>query len=429
VTKEYLTIEKSRGIQGEISVPGDKSISHRALILGGIADGMTEVKGLLRGEDTLHTLRAFQKMGVKIQDSRDVLQIRGIGPRGLQEPQEVLDLGNSGTGIRLLTGLLAGHDLFVVLTGDSYLCQRPMGRITQPLRKMGAIILGRDNGRLAPLAVQGGALKGIDYTSPVASAQVKSAILFAGLNAEGRTSVTEPFPSRDHTERMLRQFGVKVKQENNTVTVKGGALLKGAHIGIPGDFSSAAFFLVAALIVDGSDLLIRNVGVNPTRTGLLSILKRMGARIDLMEKGEGEEPVADIHVLSSSLKGTSIGPDEVPGAIDEFPVLCVAAACAEGKTQIQGASELRVKETDRIHAMSVNLLAAGIDVEELEDGMVIQGQETLQGGECDSFGDHRVAMSMAVAGLRSEGRTTIHDTGCIGTSFPGFVELLKSVNR
>ncbi len=424
---EVLTVEKSNGITGELTVPGDKSISHRAVILGSIAQGTTEVQGLLRGEDTLNTLKAFTKMGVDVKDRGERLLIRGAGLRGLREPEEVLDMGNSGTGMRLLAGLLAGQDFFSVLTGDPYLCRRPMGRVTRPLREMGAGIFGRDNGQLAPLAIQGGELRGIDYDSPMASAQVKSALLLAGLNAAGRTSVTEPYLSRDHTERMFRKFGVPVKREGTNVSVNGGKELQGTRIDIPGDFSSAAFFLVAALIVEGSDLLIRNVGINPTRVGLLSILSRMGAKIEFENRKEGEEPVADLHVKSSLLQATTIGSGEVPAAIDEFPILCVAAAFAEGETRITGASELRTKETDRIRAMAVNLRIVGAEVEEFDDGMVVRGGELLKGGECNSFGDHRVAMAMAVAGLRCSQGITVQDTGCIRTSFPGFAGTLKNV--
>ncbi len=426
---ERMHVQRSQGIHGEISVPGDKSISHRAVMLGSIASGMTEVRGLLRGEDTLGTLRAFQKLGVRIEDRGERLLIYGTGLKGLKEPKNVLDLGNSGTGLRLLSGLLAGQDFFTVLTGDRYLRGRPMGRIVRPLREMGAQIVGRDGGRLVPLAIQGGNLKGIDYHSPVSSAQVKSAILLAGLNARGRTSVSEPYPSRDHTERMFHLFGCELKREGTTVSLSGRSHLSGCSLAVPGDFSSAAFFIVAALIVEGSDLLIRKVGINPTRIGFLKILKRMGAAIRIESQEEGEEPVADIQVRTSSLDGTSVAPEEVPSTIDEFPALCVAAAFANGETRITGASELRVKETDRIHAMTVNLRAVGADVEERKDGLVIQGREMLSGGTCRSFGDHRVAMAMAVAGLRCERETTIEDTACIRTSFPGFRETLERVNR
>jgi 3-phosphoshikimate 1-carboxyvinyltransferase len=426
---EILRVEKSDGIAGETEVPGDKSISHRAVILGSIARGTTEVQGLLRGEDTLNTLKAFTKMGVDVQDKGERLLIRGAGLRGLREPEDVLDMGNSGTGMRLLAGLLAGQDFFTVLTGDPYLRQRPMARITRPLREMGAVIYGRENGRLAPLAIQGGKLQGIEYDSPVASAQVKTALLLAGLNAAGQTSVTEPCLSRDHTERMLQKFGVPVKREGTKVSVNGGKELQGIRFKIPGDFSSAAFFIVAALIVEGSDLLIRNVGINSTRVGLFTILSRMGAKIEFENRKEGEEPVADIHVRSSSLKATTIVPEEVPAAIDEFPILCTAAAFAEGETRITGASELRAKETDRIRAMTTNLRTVGAKVEEFDDGMVVHGQEVLQGGKCSSFGDHRIAMAMAVAGLRCSQGMTVRDTGCIRTSFPGFMETLRSVNQ
>jgi 3-phosphoshikimate 1-carboxyvinyltransferase len=427
---EQLSVKPSKGLRGEITVPGDKSISHRAVILGAIAEGRTEIRGLLRGEDTLNTVKAFRQMGVAVEDGGDRLVIEGAGRRGLQEPRDLLDMGNSGTGMRLLAGLLAGQDFFSVLTGDVYLRQRPMRRVTRPLRAMGATILGRDGGRFAPLAIRGGHLAGIDHISPVSSAQVKSAVLLAGLHAQGgRTSVTEPYPSRDHTERMLRQFGGRIETVGTTVTVDGGQRLSGCAIDVPADFSSAAFFAVAALIVKGSDLHLRGVGVNPTRTGLLPILQRMGARIEVAPRGEGEEPIADLHVVSSPLRGTTVTPDEVPAAIDEFPILCVAAAFAQGETTIAGASELRVKETDRIRAMRENLQAVGADVSEREDGLVIRGGTPLRGARCNSFGDHRIVMAMAVAGLCGAGETVIEDTACIGTSFPGFRKILESVNR
>jgi 3-phosphoshikimate 1-carboxyvinyltransferase len=422
-------INKSQGLKGEVRIPGDKSISHRAVIFGSIAEGATEVRGFLRGEDTLNTLKAFVQMGVKIREERDVLLIRGVGHRGLQEPLDVLDMGNSGTGMRLLAGLLAGQAFFSVMTGDTYLLQRPMGRITRPLREMGAVILGREDGRLAPLAIAGGGLRRIEYESPVSSAQVKSAILLAGLHAEGITSVLEPYPSRDHTERMLRQFGCRVGQEGCKVSIEGGQRLSGRKIQVPADFSSAAFFIVAGLLVEGSDIIIRDVGINPTRTGLLTILKRMGAEIHLTRKTDGDEPLADIRVQRSRLRGTAVTSEEVPAAIDEFPILCVAAALAEGETRITGASELRVKETDRIRALAVNLKTLGAPVEELEDGLVIQGAPALKGGKCNSFGDHRVAMAMAVAGLCCEDGVLIEDTDCVRTSFPGFWETLDKVNR
>ncbi len=426
---EQLSVKPCKGLRGEIAVPGDKSISHRAVILGAIAEGPTEIRGLLRGADTLNTVKAFRQMGVAVEDGGDRLVIEGTARRGLQEPRDLLDMGNSGTGMRLLAGLLAGQDFFSVLTGDVYLRQRPMRRVTRPLRAMGATILGREGGRFAPLAIRGGKLAGIDHISPVSSAQVKSAVLLAGLHAQGRTSVTEPYPSRDHTERMLRQFGGRIETVGTTVTVDGGQRLSGCAIDVPADFSSAAFFTVAALIVKKSDLLLRGVGVNPTRTGLLPILQRMGARIEVAPRGEGEEPMADLHVVSSPLRGTTVTPDEVPAAIDEFPILCVAAAFAEGETTLTGASELRVKETDRIRAMRENLQALGADVSERDDGLVIRGGVPLRGARCNSFGDHRIAMAMAVAGLCCAGETVVEDTACIGTSFPGFRKILESAIR
>lgn len=426
---EKATVKKSKGLSGEITVPGDKSISHRAVLMGAIAEGITEVRGFLRGEDTLNTLKACRRMGVAVEEAGDDLTIHGVGLQGLQEPQDVLDLGNSGTGMRLLAGLLAGQNFFSVMTGDSYLRQRPMARITRPLREMGARIMGRDDARLAPLAIQGGGLSPMVYHSPVSSAQVKSAILLAGLCTEGTTTVIEPCPSRDHTERMFRQFGCPVAQEGTTVSIDGGRRLAGREIQVPGDFSSAAFFIVAALCVPGSEILVHNVGTNPTRTGLLTILKRMGADIRVSAKVNGDEPLADIQIAASRLQGTEVSADEVPTTIDEFPILCVAAALAEGETRITGAAELRVKETDRIRAMTFNLTAVGAEVEELDDGLMIQGRETLKGGRCKSFGDHRIAMAMAVAGLCCSKGTTIEDTGCIGTSFPGFWETLDEVNR
>ncbi len=424
-----LIVKKSGPLKGELRVPGDKSISHRAVILGSIAEGETEIRGLLRGEDSLNTLRAFRKMGVAIRDEGERIIIQGAGLSGLQEPEGVLDMGNSGTGMRLLVGLLAGRDFFAVLTGDEYLRRRPMERVTRPLRMMGASILGREDARLAPLAIRGGGLRGMEHVSPVSSAQVKSSLLFAGLSASGRTSVTEPTLSRDHTERMLRQFGYVVEREGTTVSVQGGGALSACSVDIPADFSSAAFFLVAASLIEGSQVVLRDVGINPTRVGLLKILQRMGSGIRVDRKEGGEEPTADLFVRGGDLAGTTVLPDEVPSTIDEFPILCVAAAFARGETKISGAAELRVKETDRIRAMVENLRAVGAEVEEYDDGLAIRGRDTLRGGLCKSFGDHRVAMSMAVAGLRCDRGTTIEDVSCIQTSFPGFRESLQRVSR
>lgn len=365
-------------------------------------------------------------MGVEIQESPERLDVQGKGLWGLSEPNGPIDCGNSGTGIRLLAGLLAGQDFFTVLTGDTSIRRRPMGRVVRPLREMGASIAGRRGGELAPLAITGGKLRGIAYTSPVASAQVKSALLLAGLFAEGATSVTEPRVSRDHTERIFRYFGIACSQHGATVSVEGrpAAGWPAKDLRVPGDFSAAAFFLVAATIVTGSHVTIRRVGVNPTRVGLLTILTRMGADIQVMNIAEeAGEPVADLVVRSAALKGVTVTAEEIPNMIDEFPILCVAASVAEGDTIVSGAEELRVKESDRIATMAAELRKMGVSMTERPDGMVIHGggeKARLTGGCCESHGDHRIAMSMAVAGLVAEGATTIADSGCIETSFPGF---------
>jgi 3-phosphoshikimate 1-carboxyvinyltransferase len=425
-----ITIRPALSVKGEIIVPGDKSISHRSIMLGAIANGTTSVRGFLRGGDNMATMGAFRSMGVQIDDDGETVVIKGKGLHGLVEPGDVIDCGNSGTTIRLITGLLAGQSFFSVVTGDQYLRKRPMKRVVEPLTRMGARILGRNQGSLAPLAISGGALNAIGYESPVSSAQVKSAIMLAGLYADGETSVREPSLSRDHSERMFRLFGASLEVFNNGVTVKGGVELQGQDITVPGDISSATFFMVAALITPGSELLIRNVGVNPTRTGAIDILQSMGGDIQLLDQRElSGEPVADILVRSSRLKGCAIAGSVVPRAIDEFPAICVAAACAEGTTTIREARELRVKETDRISAMATNLRLLGVPVEECDDGMTVSGVERLTGGSLDSFGDHRIAMSLAVAALVSTDGITIADTGCVATSFPTFFPLLEKVTR
>jgi 3-phosphoshikimate 1-carboxyvinyltransferase len=421
-----LKVTKSGGLKGVISVPGDKSISHRAVILGSIAGGTTTVRGFLPAEDCLRTAAVFRMMGVAIEQRGDALRIEGRGLRGLAEPSDVLDLGNSGTGMRLLTGLMAGQSFFSVVTGDETLRRRPMRRVVDPLRQMGAVIAGRNGGEFAPLAVTGRPLKGIRYDLPVASAQVKSALLLAGLTAEGPTRLTEPSASRDHTERMLLAFGADLRVEGTTVTVHPAESLKSRDLEIPGDPSSAAFFVVAALIVPGSELTIRSVGVNPTRTGFIDVLHQMGADLRLENRREiGGEPAADLVVRSGPLKGVAVDPALVPRAIDEFPVLAVAAAFAEGETLIRGAEELRVKESDRIAVMAAELRKLGARVEELPDGLRITGGAPLAGAVCESRGDHRVAMAMAVAGLAASGETLIEDAACIETSFPGFESLLR----
>ena len=423
-----ITIHPASPVKGEIIVPGDKSISHRSVMLGAIANGVTTVRGFLRGEDNMATMGAFRAMGVRIEDDGETVAIHGKGLHGLNEPADIIDCGNSGTSIRLLTGLLAGQSFFTVVTGDQYLRKRPMKRVVEPLTRMGARIMGRDKGTLAPLAISGGALNAIGYESPVSSAQVKSAIMLAGLYADGETSVREPTLSRDHSERMFRLFGASLRVFNNGVTVRGGTELAGQEISVPGDISSAAFFMVAALITAGSELLIRNVGINPTRTGIIDILRSMGGRIELHNEREvSGEPVADILVRSSQLKAIDIAGPVVPRAIDEFPAICVAAACAEGRTTVRDARELRVKETDRIAAMATNLRILGVTVEECDDGMDIIGAERLGGGAVESFGDHRIAMSLSVAALVSHGGITIGNVDCVATSFPSFFPLLEQV--
>lgn len=427
---QSYTVHPASGVRGEITVPGDKSISHRAIMFGSLARGTTVVRGLLRGEDNLATLAAFRAMGVEIADDGAVLTIAGRGLHGLREPGDVLDCGNSGTSIRLLTGLLAGQRFFSVLTGDQYLRKRPMKRVVGPLGKMGAVIHGRDGGEKAPLAIVGTPLSGIAYDSPVASAQVKSALLLAGLYADGVTSVTEPHRSRDHSERMLTHFGAELRVTPTGAAITGGRELQGREITVPGDISSAAFFLVAGLIVPGSELLIRGVGVNPTRTGIIDILTAMGGDITLVDERElSGEPVADLLVRSSALRGIEIGGDLVPRAIDEFPVVAVAAALAEGTTTVRDARELRVKETDRIAATAANLRSAGVAVEETDDGMIVTGRGRLDGCTVESRGDHRIAMAMLVGGLAAAGPVTVRDTACIATSFPTFLPLLEQVTR
>ena len=428
---ETRIVTSAAPLRGEITVPGDKSISHRSIMLGSLAQGTTIVRGFLHGEDNHSTLRAFRAMGIEIREEEDgVLAITGKGLAGLQEPGDVLDCGNSGTTIRLMSGLLAGQKFFSVVTGDRYLRKRPMKRVVTPLTLMGARIWGRGGGDLAPLAFQGGELMPIDYTSPISSAQVKSAILLAGLSCDGVTTVREPHLSRDHSERMLAYFGADIRPFAGGVSLVGRPRLEGREVVVPGDISSAAFFIVAALIVPGSELLIRNVGVNPTRSGILDILRAMGGNIALLdERIVSGEPVADLLVRASALHGIEVGGAVVPRAIDEFPVISVAAACATGKTIIHDAQELRVKETDRIAAMVTELSKLGATLEATADGMIIQGGAGLHAAVVDSFGDHRIAMSCAIAALQSGSAVTIHDTGCTATSFPNFWELLDRVRQ
>ena len=413
-------------LHGQIKVPGDKSVSHRAIMFGAIADGETTIQGFLQGEDTLATLRAFQHMGVSIETSASLIRIHGVGLHGLKAPNAPLDLGNSGTSVRLMTGLLAGQDFDVTLVGDKSLMQRPMRRVIDPLSEMGASIGCTDAGTL-PIEIHGGQqLTGIEYKLPVASAQLKSCLLLAGLYARGQTTVVEPETTRDHTERMLSAFMHPVQREGNRISTFHAERLVGTEIHVPADFSSAAFFITAACIAPGSDVILRDVGINPTRHAMLTIMQQMGAAISLEnERVQGGEPIADIQVKHSALRGIDIPQALVPIAIDEFPAILVAAACAKGTTRLTGAAELRVKESDRIQSMLDGLLALGIEAEASEDGMVVEGGR-LHGGVVDSHGDHRIAMAFAVAGMVASEPVHINDCANVATSFPGFVELARS---
>lgn len=410
-----------------VAVPGDKSISHRALMLGSIADGQTHVSGFLNGEDCLATLAAMSSMGVNVdRPDETTVTVQGVGRNGLQAPAKNLDMGNSGTAMRLMTGLLAGQAFDSTLVGDASLTSRPMSRVIKPLGAMGAVIES-DDGR-PPLAIRGGGeLHGIQYEMPVASAQVKSAVLLAGLYADGETSVFEPAVTRDHTERMFASMGVEVGTVNECITIKGGQNLTGCDIHVPGDLSSAAFVILATLLGENSNVLIESVGVNPTRTGIIDILRSMGADITLEnQRMMAEEPVADLRVRSSRLLGCEIDSALVSLAIDEFPVLFVAAAAASGATTFRGIAELRVKESDRIAAMAAGLQTLGIQVDESPDGAVVHGGE-LRGGEVESFGDHRIAMALAVAGSAAEDSVLVRDVAAVDTSFPGFADLMAAM--
>jgi 3-phosphoshikimate 1-carboxyvinyltransferase len=413
--------------RGRLRVAGDKSISHRSVMLGSLADGVTHVTGLLEGEDVLSTLAAFRAMGVQAKGpDQGRLTIQGVGLHGLRPPAQPLDMGNSGTAMRLMAGILAGQKFDSVLIGDESLSKRPMKRVSDPLAKMGAHIDTNEGGR-PPLKVKGGQkLHGIEYKMPMASAQVKSCLLLAGLYADGETVVTEPAPTRDHTERMLRGFGYEVKTGGATIRVRGGGKLKACDIDVPADISSATFFLVGAAIAPGSDLVLEHVGINPTRIGVINILKLMGADLSLENTREvGGEPVADLRIRGGKLKGIRIPEDQVPLAIDEFPALFIAAACAEGETVLTGAHELRVKESDRIAVMATGLKQLGIAARETPDGIVIQGG-ALTGGEVESHGDHRIAMSFAIAALRASGPIIIRDCKNVATSFPEFPSLARA---
>lgn len=420
-----MKIERKTGLKKEIFIPGDKSISHRAIMLGSLAAGTTRITNFLQGADCLSTIQCFQKMGIEIENSQDTVLIHGRGLHGLSCPDSVLDVGNSGTTIRLMSGILAAQPFTVTVTGDASIQKRPMARIMTPLSQMGADIESLHGNGCAPLAIQGSPLTGIHYQSPVASAQVKSAVLLAGLYADGTTSVTEPYVSRNHTELMLRYFGVPVSTEGTTATVTGAGTadcpLSSRDVFVPGDISSAAYFIAAGLLVPGSELYLRNVGINPTRDGILRVVQAMGGSVCYEnERMESGEPVADLLIRSSSLHGAEIGGALIPTLIDEIPVIAVMAAFADGTTIIRDAAELKVKESNRIDTVVSNLKAMGADIEATADGMIIHGGRPLHGAVIDTKNDHRIAMSFAVAGLMADGVTDILNDSCVDISYPGF---------
>ena len=424
-----LVLEKINKLEGNIFVPGDKSISHRSLILGSIAQGETRIYNFLNSLDCLKTLECMQALGAEIELGKDnSVKIKGKGLYGLQEPKNILDVGNSGTTIRLLTGLLSGQDFYSVLCGDVSIRKRPMRRVVEPLRLMGADIWGRKDGQFAPLSIRGNKLNPLHYTLPVASAQVKTALLLAGLYTIGETVVKEPLRTRDHTERMLEIMRADIKISPPEIKIKGGKELKSTEIFIPGDISSAAYFIAAASILRDSQIIIKQVGANPTRTGIIEVLKKMGTKIDILNyQIKSNEPQADLMIEYSKLKGVEIKKENVPFLIDELPLIAVVATQAQGKTVVNGARELRVKETDRIKAIVSELKKMGADIEERKDGFTVNGPTRLQGAVCESYNDHRIAMSLAVAALLAEGKTVIKTSECIDISFPGFENTLQKL--
>ena len=425
-----MKFSKARRLSGELTIPGDKSISHRSIMFGSIAEGLTEVRGFLQGADCLSTISCFTKMGIPIENKGETVLIHGRGLRGLTAPKELLDCGNSGTTTWLICGILAAQDFDVTLTGDESICRRPMKRIMEPLSMMGAKIRSIHCNDCAPLAITGCRIHGIHYQSPVASAQVKSAVLLAGLYAEGETRVTESYISRNHSELMLSAFGADIRTENTTAVLRPGNALKGLCITVPGDISSAAFFIAAALIVPNSEVLIRNVGINPTRDGILHVCRQMNGNISILNrKNESGEPTADLLVRSSALQGTVIEGSIIPTLIDELPMLAAMACYAKGTTVIRDAAELKVKESNRITVMAENLRTMGADVTETEDGMIIHGGRPLHGAVIDSKKDHRIAMTFAVTALAAEGETEILDADCVNISYPGFYSDLARLKR
>jgi 3-phosphoshikimate 1-carboxyvinyltransferase len=427
---DRIELSKVKSFRGTFSPTPDKSISHRSIIFSSLANGKSIIKNFLRADDPMSTLNALRAFGVDIDDSGEDIIVNGKGIHGLKEPHNVINCGNSGTTMRLLTGVLSGNPFFSVLTGDKSLRTRPMGRIILPLQEMGAEIWARDENKYPPLAIKGGALRAITYTLPVASAQVKSALLLAGLYAAGATEIIEPAQSRDHTERMLPAFGSDITVDGLRVMIKSGTELKGTDVEVPGDFSSAAFFLTGALLMNNADITIKGVGINPTSKGLISALQDMGATFDITNKRTiSGEPVADIHCQGGkALRSIHITREQIPALIDEFPVLCVAATQAEGTTTIKGAEELRVKESDRIKSIATELKKLGAEIVEFEDGLSIRGKSLLKGTTVESYGDHRIAMSLSIASLIAEGITTVQGISSVNISFPGFFHLLKSLS-
>ncbi len=420
-------------LKGEITVPGDKSISHRSIMFGALSEGKTEITNFLQGADCLSTINCFRRLGIEIENKGGIITIHGKGLDGLSSPSGILDTGNSGTTTRLISGILAAQPFTATLTGDASIQKRPMERIIEPLSLMGARIESLHHNGCAPLLINGSPLKGIHYYSKVASAQVKSAILLAGLYACGETSVTEPVLSRNHSELMLRTFGAAIKTDKTTATIVPRPRLTGQKINVPGDISSAAYFIAAGLLVPGSDILIRNVGINPTRDGIIKVAKAMGGHISLLNEHRDGEPTADLHVTYSPLHGTVIGGDIIPTLIDELPIIAVMAAAAKGVTIIKDAAELKVKESNRIDVMVRNLSAMGCSIIGTEDGMVIEGKDPaahpLQGAVIHAHADHRIAMSFAVASLIAQGETEIPDSGCVSISYPGFYSDLRSLSE
>ncbi|RFU65534.1 3-phosphoshikimate 1-carboxyvinyltransferase [Peribacillus glennii] len=416
-----------KSLKGMLGVPGDKSISHRSIMFGAIAHGETTVGNFLPGADCLSTISCFRKLGVRIEEEDSAVRVVGKGFEGLERPVEMLDVGNSGTTIRLMLGILAGREFEAVLAGDSSIAKRPMTRVVKPLRELGAVIDGENDGKFTPLTIKGGKLRGISYELPMASAQVKSAILLAGLQAEGETVVIEPTKTRDHTERMIAEFGGRIERDGDRITVKGNQMFRATHIEVPGDISSAAFFMVAAAITKNSEVKLTNVGLNPTRTGIIDVMKQMGADIEVETLKKKGEPSGNIIVRSSNLKGIEISGDLIPRLIDEIPVIALLATQAQGVTVIKDAQELKVKETNRIDTVANELASLGADITPTEDGMIINGGAKLTGRTVSSHGDHRIGMMLAIAGLVAQGEMDLHDPSAIEVSYPGFFEHLSTL--